>query len=152
MDNDTTRGILETKPVSSKTLRKCILSLTPHVEKWIAHQLPERFGLLFDGRTLFHYVALFATYVDESNNMKEYLLSLAPLINDEELGAQQHIEFIGAMLLLYSKSLSSVLVLVGDNCNTNRKISKDIGILLLCCASQPVNLLVNHWINLTFKL
>ena len=75
-------------------------------EKCIADQLPERFGLLFDGRTsgMFHYVTLFATYMDESNNMKGYLLSLAPLIDDEELGVQQHIEFIEAMLLFYSRT------------------------------------------------
>ncbi len=78
---------------------------------------------------------------------KEHLLALAPLINEEELGAQQHIEFIEATLALYSKTLSNIVVLIGDNCSTNRKISNDLAIPLLGCASHRFNLAVNKWIE-----
>jgi hypothetical protein len=124
IDNEITQDMLNVKPISSKTLRKYILSLTPLVEKSIAEQLPGKFGLLFDGWTAktVHYVAL-KKYVNNAGIQKEHLLALAPLITEEELGAQQHVEFIEATLALYSKTLSNVVVLIADNCNTNRKIS-----------------------------
>jgi hypothetical protein len=58
------------------------------------------------------------------------LLALAPLITEEELDAQQHVEFVEATLALYSKTLSNVVV-IADNCNTNRKISNNLAIPLL---------------------
>jgi hypothetical protein len=149
IDNEITQDMLNVRPISSKTLRKYILSLTPLVEKSIAEQLPGKFGLLFDGWTAgtVHYVALFASYVNNAGIQKEHLLALAPLITEEELGAQQHIEFIEATLALYSKTLSNVVVLIADNCNTNRKISNNLAIPLLGCASHRFNLAVNKWIN-----
>jgi hypothetical protein len=73
------------------------------------------------------------------------LLALAPLIAEEELGAQQHVEFIEATLALYSKTLSNVVVLIADNCNTNRKISNNLAIPLLGCASHRCNLAVKKY-------
>jgi hypothetical protein len=93
------------------------------------------------------YVALFALYVNNVGIQKEHLLALAPLINEEELGAQQHVKFIEATLVLYSKTLSNVVVLIADNCNTNRKISNNLEIPLLGCASHRFNLAVNKWIS-----
>lgn len=78
---------------------------------------------------------------------KEQLLAIAPLLNEEELGAEQHIEFMNATLHLYSKSLANLVVLIGDNCSTNRKISNDTRIPLLGCASHRFNLAVNSWID-----
>ena len=65
VDNELTRSILTTKPICSKTLRKCILALTPHVEKSIVEDLPDLFALEFDGWTSgsVHYAALFASYM-----------------------------------------------------------------------------------------
>lgn len=51
VDDEETREMLKTKPISSKTLRKYILALTPHVEKVISADLPDKFGLMFDGWT-----------------------------------------------------------------------------------------------------
>lgn len=148
VDNQLTRTILTTKPISSKTLRKYILSLTPHVEKAIADDLPALFALEFDGWTSgsVHYVALFASYMKNGVH-KETLLALAPLLNEETLGAEQHIEFIGATLELYNKALDNVVAFIGDNCATNRKISNETNIPLIGCASHRFNLAIHAWLK-----
>jgi hypothetical protein len=149
IESEITWDILNVKPISSKTLRKYILSLTPLVEQLIAEQIPGKLGLLFDGWTAgtVHYVALFPSYVNNVGIQKEHLLALAPLTNEEELGVQQHVEFIEATLALYSKTLSNIVVLTADNCNTNRKISNKLTIPLLGCASHRFNLAMNKWIT-----
>jgi hypothetical protein len=70
--------------------------LTPFVERVIAVQLPGKFGVLFDGWTagLVHYVAFFALYVNYAGTQKGHLLALAPLKNEEELDAQQHVDLL----------------------------------------------------------
>jgi hypothetical protein len=89
--------------------------------------------LLFDGWTAGtgNYVALLASYVNNAGTQKERLLALAPLMNEEELGAQQHVEFIEATLALYSKTLSYDVALTADNCNINRKISNNLAFPML---------------------
>jgi hypothetical protein len=108
-----TRDMFKTKPIRGKTLRQYILALTPNVEKVIS----------VDGWTsaTMHYVAIFATYMKDGMH-KESLLAVAPLFNEEQLGAGQHIEFMHATLHLYRKAMDNVVVLIGDNCSTNKKI------------------------------
>ena len=104
LDNTITRSMLKTKPLSSKTMRKYILSLLPYVENKIASVLPDKFALEFDGWTsgFTHYIAIFASYcVDGVQN--ETLLALAPLLNEESLDAEQHIDFIKATLEIFGK-------------------------------------------------
>jgi hypothetical protein len=122
VDNVVTREMFKTKPICSKTLRKYILALTPNVEKVISEDLPDKFGLIFDGWTsaTMHYVAIFATYMKDGMH-KESLLAVAPLFNEEQLGAEQHIEFMHATLHLYRKAMDNIVVLIGDNCSTNKK-------------------------------
>ena len=48
-DNELTRSLLNLNVICSKTLRKYILSLTPHVEKMIEADLPQVFAVEFDG-------------------------------------------------------------------------------------------------------
>ena len=78
---------------------------------------------------------------------KESLLAVAPLVNEEQLGAKQHIKFMHATLLLYRKTLDNVVVLIGDNCSTNKKVADDTGIPLIGCASHRFNLAVNSWLE-----
>ncbi len=49
LDNTITRSMLKTKPLTSKTMRKYILSHLPYVENKIASVLPDIFALEFDG-------------------------------------------------------------------------------------------------------
>lgn len=148
LDNELSRDLFNTKPISSTTMRKYILALTPHVEKEIADHLPDTFALEFDGWTsgTVHYVALIASY-SKNGVHEETLLALAPLVNEESLGAEQHIEFMESTLALYNKSLTNVVAFIGDNCSTNRKISNDCDIPLIGCASHRFNLAVNKWLD-----
>jgi len=90
-----------------------------------------------------HYVALFALYTKNGVH-KETLLALALLLDEEDLGAEQHIDFIKAMLDLYKKTLDNVVAFIGDNCATNRKIPTETTIPLIGCASHCFNLAVNY--------
>ena len=148
VDQQETRDVLKAQSISSKSIRKYILSLTELVEEAIKPELPDTFALEFDGWSsgTVHYVALIASYKNNSTR-KEVLLALVPLIDEESLGAKQHIEFMAETLHLYGKSLSNIVALVGDNCSTNCKISNDTGIPLIGCASHRFNLAVNHWID-----
>ena len=95
-----------------------------------------------------HYVALFASYINEEIH-KETLLALDLLLNDESLGAEQHIELMISALLVYNNHLDNVVTFIGDNCLTNRKISNDCGIpLMIGCTSHRFNLAVNKmWLE-----
>ena len=63
VDDPLTRSLFNVKPVSSKSLRSYILSLTPLVEDVIKQILPSKFCVMFDGwsDSKIHYVAIFAT-------------------------------------------------------------------------------------------
>ena len=63
------------------------------------------------------------------------------------MDAKQHIVFLEETLKRYSKSLENVGVLIGDNCATNKRVSKDTGIPFIGCASHQFNLAVNNWIK-----
>jgi hypothetical protein len=149
IDNEIIQDMLNVSPYSARLFKIYILSLTPLVEKAIAEQLPDKFELVCDGWTtgIVHYTALFASYVNNAGIQKVHLLALATMLNEEELGAQQHGEFIEATLALYSKTLSNGVVLIADNCNTSRKISNNLAIPLLGRASHYFNLDVNKWIS-----
>lgn len=81
VDSPLTISLLNMKPLSSKTLRKYILSLVPLVENEIKTMLSKTFAIMFDGWTdnSIHYVAVFACYLWEGKYM-ETLLACAPLL------------------------------------------------------------------------
>lgn len=148
IDNELTRKLSKAKSVSSKSMRKYILSVTESVKKSIAADVPGKFAVLFDGWTLgtTHYVAMFASYIKDAVH-KEVLLACSPLLTETDLGAEQHREFFQATLELYGKSLSNVVALVGDNCSTNKACANLAGCPLIGCASHKLNLAVKEWIR-----
>ena len=85
------------------------------VEGAIKPELPDTFALEFDGWSAgtVHHVALIASYINNSTT-KEVLLALVPLIDEENLRAKQHIEFMTETLNLYGKSLSTIIALVEE--------------------------------------
>jgi hypothetical protein len=96
LDNKLIRKLSKCGPVSSKSMRKYILSVTESVEKCIAAEIAKKFAVLFDGWTLgtTHYVAVFASYM-KNDAHKEVLLAFSPLLMETELGAEQHCKFFG---------------------------------------------------------
>lgn len=153
VDNPITRSMFKVKPVSSKSIRKYILSLVPLVEDSIKILLPEKFALMFDGWTdsSTHFVALFATFLKD-NEYYELLLACAPLVKEDDLGADQHLSFVKETLKLYGKSMDNVICYIGDNCPVNQRLSTISNTPLIGCYSHKLNLAVEEWITDQVKL
>lgn len=88
------------------------------VENKFRNELLERFAIIFDtwsgGDT--HYVAFFASY---------------PASND-----------FSRFCPVFQTYMENIVAVVGDNCNTNRSISKGIGPTFVGCHSNRFNLAV----------
>jgi hypothetical protein len=50
-------------------------------------------------------------------------------------------------LLTFGKCTNNIKFLVGDNCSTNKKLSNDISVPLVGCASHRLSLAVNVFLN-----
>ncbi|ETO78063.1 hypothetical protein F444_06841, partial [Phytophthora nicotianae P1976] len=115
------------EPISVETLRALLEGVTRSVEAAVAAELPDAFGIMFDGwaHSSEHFVAVFAYY--EGNGIaKSVLLSMAPVINepDEDLSAHTHRDVLAEMLERdFGKDLSCCKYLVGDNCSMNRRLA-----------------------------
>ncbi|POM60916.1 hypothetical protein PHPALM_30161, partial [Phytophthora palmivora] len=102
------------KPVSVETLRRIMEAVTRAVERAIAVEMPEKFGIIFDGwsHDSENYIAVFAC----------------------------HQAFLATMLARdYQKRPEQVLFLVGDNCSVNRRLATLMGVPLVGCASHRLN-------------
>ncbi|ETM97974.1 hypothetical protein PPTG_24770 [Phytophthora nicotianae INRA-310] len=99
-ENRAARRYTNHDPICVETLVSAMDSLTRVVERAIAAELPERFGLLFDGwaHASQHFIAVFACY-DAGGVRKTPLLSMAPLLDalDDDLSARGHMEFLANM-------------------------------------------------------
>jgi hypothetical protein len=102
---------------------------------------------VFDGwRDAFnHFVGLYACFPDpfDETKAKTYLLAFAPLLDEQDLSSESYCDFVESTLEVYEKDWSAVVFVVGDNCSTNRKISRLIEKPMIGCAS--------HWFNLAVK-
>lgn len=149
-------------PKCSKTVQKYIFALVNVVRDKIKRKLPsEKFVIMFDGWTegTDHYIGISASYTDktgaddESGNhvsgVHSSLLSIKPLLVDEIAGmsASDHLKHISKALKMYGKDVEDILCFVGDNCSVNRRMSKDLDVPLLGCASHKFNLAVREWIK-----
>ena len=59
------------RQINSKTLLKYPYKLNEKVKDKVSDELPEKFGLIFDGWSLVgeHYIAIFATWVSAKGNV-----------------------------------------------------------------------------------
>ncbi len=109
--------------INHKTLGKYMQMLTERVERKISRLLPDKFALVFDGRSASdtHYVAMFATFpTSNENGYDKVLLAFSPFEDENTQNAQNHYDFAIFVLSVYEKTLSNVVALIGDNCNTNK--------------------------------
>jgi hypothetical protein len=99
-------------------------------------------GLLFDGwsEDTSHFVAVFACYEGKGGNAVLRLLAVAPLLTETDFGAESHREYLESTLKCYDLTLDNVSFLVGDNCNTNKALSRMANKPLIGCASHRFNL------------
>ncbi|KAG6606563.1 uncharacterized protein IUM83_14307 [Phytophthora cinnamomi] len=93
-------GYTKLDPICVETLVGAMDSLTRVVERSIAAELPDRFGLLLDGWTHAseHFIAVFAFH-EIGGVRKTPLLSMAPLLGalDDDLSARGHLVFLANM-------------------------------------------------------
>jgi hypothetical protein len=141
VEDELTRKMTKLESISVTTLRKYLYKVTEAVEDIVKEELPETFGIVFDGWTerSVHYIAVFASYSKEGVS-KTPLLAIAPPFNEEDFSAASHKAFIEDVLDLYGKNLSNLSFMVADNCSTNKSIANLLGIPMIGCASHRFNL------------
>ncbi|ETV69603.1 hypothetical protein H257_14742 [Aphanomyces astaci] len=120
-ENDMARRYSNLGPISNKTLMKRM------------HQI---------GST--YYVAVFASFPSDSlRGYEKVLLALSPMNDEESLSATAFLEFFDFVLDVYGERRRNVVVLIGDNCATNRAFTRLAGIPMVGCASHRFNLFVS---------
>ena len=146
-ENERARQFMKHGSVSRNTLTKYMNKLMSVVETKISLKLPDKFALVFDGWSACdsnHFMAVFATYVDESATVgyAKVLLTIAPLGEGVSFTAKDHYDFVTYVLNVYHKTWENVVCLVGDNCNTNKALATIAKRPLVGCASHRFNLAV----------
>jgi hypothetical protein len=68
------------------------------------------------------------------------LRAIFPLLDEERLGANSHIDFIESTLRIYDKTPMNVSFLVGDNAPVNVSVANQLNKPLIGCASHRFNL------------
>lgn len=127
--------------------------VTKAVEVKIAAEMPEVFGLLFDGWThdSEHFIAVFAFYEIDGVAYRP-LQAMAPVLEplDEDAdeaviahNAEAHRDAFVLVLTVFGKSVDQVIYLVSDNCPLNKKLARLLDIPLVGCPSHRLNLAVS---------
>ncbi|KAG6969003.1 hypothetical protein JG688_00005518, partial [Phytophthora aleatoria] len=142
-ENDAARRYSNLDSICVETLVAGMVNLTRAVERIIAGEMPERFGLILDewSHASEHYIAVYARY-EVHGVVKTPLLCMAPVLNEEEesLSACGHMEFLATMLPQdYGKQMDQCCFLVADNFAVNRRLATLMGVPLVGCASHRLN-------------
>jgi len=149
VENKLTKDMFKHKPMSVKTLRKLILGTANETMKPIAEELRRvgRFTIIMDGWTCdgtgTHYIAIFAGFINPTTGeYEEVLLAIQPTLNEDDMGADAHIELLESTLEMYALDRTMVICIICDNCNTNGCIARLWDIPMVGCASHRFNLAV----------
>lgn len=146
VDNELTRINTQSTrdAISRTTLMKYLDQLAFEVEEVLTRILPDRFAISFDGwdnGNSSNYCGVFVMWYDEVKKKDNvYLLRLAQLSRSDDFGADCHIETLTGFLARVGKTLANVVVLCGDNCETNLAIARRSGIHFMGCHSHRLNL------------
>jgi hypothetical protein len=77
---------------------------------------------------------------DKGNRLSPPLLAFAPLLNEESSNADSYVEFMEWLLNVYEMRLQDVVVMIADNCSTNKSAANKAGFKFIGCASHRLNL------------
>lgn len=152
------RELAGDKGMSTETYMKLLVRVSDEIEGIIKEELPDKFGLVFDGWSAKgdHFVGLYAVYSIEQRVVYRLLRfstfdqHYAEAQTEEKIrfGAKEYKEFIESSLReFYDKPFGSVLYLVGDNCAVNRRLADDMDIPLVGCYSHRLNLGIREYID-----
>lgn len=139
--------------VSSKTLRKNILSLYEVLQNTIEKKLPDHFALVFDGWTsgTTHFTAIIACFIagpPEKEEFQEIILAIRPFFDERYLDSNQVVDLLTRTVRSYGKDMNeNVVAIVGDNASVNKAAARKLGKPLIGCYSHRLNLAVNHWMK-----
>jgi hypothetical protein len=136
------RKYIRLNKISRNSFMKYAQKVTELTERKIAAILPKKFGIVFDGWTENgkHFVALFARFLNEDDEVEEILLTCSPLDDESDLGAESHAQFIMDTLELYGKNKEDILFICGDNASTNQAIANILAKPFIGCYSHKFNL------------
>lgn len=136
--------------LSVTSLMKYLMKITVCVEKKIARLLPNKFALVFDGWSggETHYVSVFASIpADTPIGYRNVLLAMSPLENEDTQSTDEHYNFIEFVLSVFGKCWNNVVALCGDNCATNKALSRKAGCGFVGCGSHRFNLAVKDMLE-----
>jgi len=145
VENEFARKNSKHEPICTKTLMKYIAALKLKVRDSIKGEIPNQFGIIFDGWSDGlggHYVGLFASYVNKSNVVTKPLLALRPLLDETSFTAREYELFFYDVIAKYEKTIDNVVCIIGDNCSTNTSLARKLRVPLVGCASHRLNLFV----------
>ena len=154
VDDPLTRDGMRYKSVTSKLLRKTILSLSKVTKDAIQRKLPSKVAIVFDGWSegTVHYIGVSASYCVRVNGVEEVtqtLLSMRPLLTGEVMGmtAHDHLHHLSQVMISYGKTSDNIICLVGDNCSVNKSMARLLRVPLIGCGSHKFNLAIRKWIS-----
>ena len=129
VEDPLTRALTNLDPICRNTFMDYMEKVTIKIEKKIADDLLEKFGIIFDGwsdmGTSTHYVGIFACY-SKMGEHKRLLLAFLALIDEENYTAQSHVNFIESAIKIFNKTMKNTTFVVCGNENTNRLIADDV--------------------------
>lgn len=101
-------------------------------------------GRLLETPVAFPYLPPFP--VRKTANDHNLLLYMSPMEREASKNASEHYDFIFFFLSVYRKSISKMVLLVGDNANINRGMFRLVELLFVRCHSHLFNLAVKSFI------
>eukprot|EP01038_Epipyxis_sp_PR26KG_P016908 gene16908-23203_t len=138
---------------SRKTLLKYVDKISQLVYDKIKSLLPSKFGGIIDGWSDgcgTHYMGFYATFMIGENPHK-LLLSIAPLLEETNQNADNHVETIIQTLADYGRPKESLTFLVADNTGVNPSIARKLSIPFIGCFSHKFNLALQEVIGATYN-
>lgn len=102
-----------------------------------------------------HFIGLFIVYPGKQGrhiggapaDPEMHLLSFAPLVDETNFTADNHMKFIKATLEWFSIPLTRLFCLIRDNCSTNKATANRLGVPLLGCRSHRFNQSVKQYLR-----
>jgi hypothetical protein len=149
VDHPLTKKNSNLESVTDETIKKYLHLVTENVQKRMADDLPDKFGIMIDGWKdgTTHYIAIFASYSDANGEGQYPLLSIAPPYDEQSFTAETHKAFIIDVLELYGKGLTNLIYLVGDNAPVNTCLSDLLEVPFIGCASHRFNLACKKYLK-----
>lgn len=146
VENENTRKYCNLSPMSLPSFMKYITLLKIDVIKTISQKLHDKFVIIFDSwsKGTKHYTAMFAQI---PQTKEKYLLSCSTFDDSASFSSSDFVTHFGIILKKYQKSLSDILFMICDNCNTNKSLAKLLNVNMIGCYSHRFNLSVKKYLK-----